>query len=282
MFNSITTIWLLISLLFISSPIFGQQNVESTNKVNEIEATKTGTRQAEERDVRKSFDTIRNLVKQGKWSDVSNWMTKQAQDELVIEQIISAIGLTKIEMPIPLPQFEDAIDEVENVIIKYELDKLNIDTSAMFKFSLSMGEEEDTAEDENPKSANADKTTMTEQTNKILKHVDQMKKRWEIVGELWNAKKSSPFTVSPLAGSIEKLERGENGNYHLQIKVGASPSDNDSGVMIQMASPPVVVKMVNQDGKWKLDGRDQQRSEKLMRDFLKNQPMMSSPQRQDF
>ena len=255
---------------------------EADSEMKDKDASAGGEQENLEPGAKKAFEDIKALIAKDKWEEASKLMTKKAQDELVIEQAISAIGLTSMDIDFPIPQMEDTIDEIENVLIEHGLSDLNIDTSTMFKFQMSMGDDSDDEDKEElTQDLEKNRSSMEEQGEKILKHVNKSGKRWKIVKDLWDAKKSSPFSMSPLSGKIEKLET-EKGMQFLHVTMAPS-SSGDNGVVIQMVGPPAVLRMKKIDGDWKLDGRDEKRTAAAMKKFMKNMPSMpQADQREDF
>ena len=232
---------------------------------------------------RETFNKIQQLVRKGNWNEATKFMTKNAQDEIIVSQVIGAIGLTKMELPVPIPQLEDTIDDIDNVLTEYRIDTLNIDTSSMFKFSFSMGDDADESEDKDLNKKENVKSQMAKQSEKILKHVDASGKRLEILSELWDAKKSSPFSMSPLNGKVKQIEKESDDVHYLEVSVSPAESDGGTGVSIQVMTPPTALRMIKKDGLWKLDGNDEKRTENLMKEFQKNSPTKpSGPIRQDF
>ena len=236
-----------------------------------------------------TFEKMKKLIAKNEWEKAAKLMTSTASDDVVVEQVISSIGMTKMELPMPIPQIEEAVDEIDNVLTKYELDKLEIDISKMFKVKMDFDGDEKDGDDDDKNSDDdekeAAKNPMKESSKKILDAVKKSGKRWEIVKELWDAKKASPFSFSPLVGKVEDTEAGE-GVVYLVVAMAPATSDNNDGMQIQMMAPPTVVRMKLEKDKWLFDGRDEERTMKAMNEFMEKQGGMmgggSEEQRHDF
>ena len=240
-----------------------------------------GDQKLSDNEAAKAFKQIKKLVKANKWDKVAKLMTKKAQDEFVVEQVISAIGLTEMNIQFPIPGLEEAIDEIDNVLVKYKFDELDVDTSSMFRMEFSMDESD--GDDENEEEMPHDGSeVIANESAKILAHVSESGKQWEIVKELWNAKAGSPFSMSPFVGKIKNTEV-DNEVTFLEVEMGkAQSSDDGGGIVVQMVAPPVAIRMIKEGQDWKLDGRDEKRTRKLMADFMKNQQNMMPPPTEDF
>ena len=254
---------------------------EKKDSESNAKASNTGA------EAKKAFQKIKKLIAENKWEEAAKHMTKKAQDELVVEQTISAIGLASMEIDFPIPQLEDAMDEIEDVLIKHGIKDLGIDTSSMFKFEMRMGgddDEDDGADQDIEKEVEAHRPEMKNESEKILNHVNKSGKRWEIVKDLWNAKKASPFSMSPLSGKIEKQEADKDIQL-LYVSMAPAEADNNNGIVFQMVAPPAVLRMKKVENNWKFDGRDEIRTAKAMQEFMKKQQEQfggGGPQREDF
>jgi hypothetical protein len=266
-----------------------KKSEDGANKTKETDEKKASGEKADsdaQKEAKEAFTKIQKLIAKKKWKDAAKLMTKKAQDEVVIEQTISSIGLANIEIDLPIPNLEDSIDEIEDALVKHGLMDLDIDTSSMFRMEFSMGEEED-EEDESEKEGKAKEQAkkMEGEGKKILDHIAKSGNRWEIVGDLWDAKASSPFSMSAFSGKIQKQE--EDGQVQLlYVSMAPAATDNqDGGVMIQMMAPPAVMRMTKTDGKWLLDGRDEKRTASAMKEFMEKQQDMfggGAEMREDF
>ncbi|MEM9410190.1 MAG: EF-hand domain-containing protein [Planctomycetota bacterium] len=230
-----------------------------------------------------AFQKIQKLVGKGDWKAASKLMTEKAQKEVVLESVLSAIGMTEMEMPIPVPALEDAIDEIDDALIKHKLADLDIDTSSMFKMEFSMGEDEAAGEDKQLDELRDEALKSIEESqDKILNAVEKAG-RWQVVTDLWNAKKSSPLSLSLFNGEIKKSESDEKGAFFV-VSMAAAKSEQTPGMMIQMMAPPAVIRMIKKDDQWFFDGRDEDKTAAAMEEFMKNMPQMQgmSEPRNDF
>ena len=59
----------------------------------------------------------------------------------------------------------------------------------------------------------------------------------------------------------------------LSLRASAAEHENDDGggAVIQMVMPPTVVRMKKVNDEWKYDGRDEERSNKVMKEFMQEQ-----------
>ena len=86
----------------------------------------------------KSFEKLKAMIKKNKLAEAAKLMTKRGADEFAVSQVVSAIGMTKMELPVPMPKIEEAIDEIESVVIEHKLEKLQLDTSKMFRMETTI------------------------------------------------------------------------------------------------------------------------------------------------
>ena len=236
-----------------------------------------------------AYTLLKKSVKKSNWSQVAELMTKQGQDEFCVDQILGALGMAKAEMPMEIPAVEDAIDEINDVLIKHGLDKLDLDIESTFRFHIGGDDEDENREDNSDQIESSDsdgdsaKQPADEKTSKevILGVLDKDNQRWTIIGDVYKAYQASPFAMSHLTGRVEKVEF-EDGHALLEIKLLPPDRDEEGGVSFQFVSPPVVLRFANQDGEWKFDGRDLERTAKAAKDFMKNMPGQSGGARSDF
>ena len=238
-----------------------------------------------------AFAKISKLLKGGKWEEAAKYMTQNAQDEIVVEQVISSAGMLKMAGPIPIPELDKAKDNIKAAMEKHKLDKLDIDVSSMFRVETQMegmddeGDDEDADKEKDSKEKMSPEKTLKDAQQKILNAVNKSGNRWEIVKDLWDAKTDSPLAMSALIGKVDDVETKDDESF-LRVTPAQSETDGSSGVMVQIMSPPVVYRMIEKDGNWMLDGRDQQRTLKSMSEFMKKQGERmrggQPPARQDF
>lgn len=239
---------------------------------------------------KRTFEKMSKLLADSKLPEAAEFMTKKAQDEFATIQLVSSIAMLEMELPMPMPQFEDAIDEIDQVLMKHGLDKLEIDHSKMFRVEMSVDgmDEDDEEEDEDdgddkkkaedktdtankPDRADKQSDEADETSAKALKALDKDGKRWEIIAELLEAKSFSPFGMNPLTGKVSKFEMQDENTAFLELSAAEHNNDDGGGAVIQMVTPPTVVRMTKLNDQWKYDGRDEKRSNKAMREFMQEQ-----------
>ena len=240
----------------------------------------------------KSFEKLKSMLKKNKLAEAAKLMTKRGADEFAVSQVVSAIGMTKMELPVPMPQIEEAIDEIESVVIEHKLEKLELDTSKMFRMETSIDglaeddDEEQGDEKQAKKEGQRDKREaarkeMDEHRKKIVGALDKDGKRWKIVGDLMKAKASSPFSMNHLVGKVKSSEEQKKTVY-LTITPEMVNEGNEDGMMFQMIAPPTIIRMTGSGKDWKFDGTDQERTSKAVKEFMKNQRFGGSPETNDF
>jgi hypothetical protein len=254
---------------------------------------------------KQTFEKMSKLLADSKLQEAAEFMTKKAQDEFATVQVISSIGMLEMEMPMPMPQLEDAIDDIDEVLMKYGLDKLEIDHSKMFRVEMSAdhdmddededdgdkdqddGDDKKKAEDKTdtankPDRADKKADEADEDNAKVLQALDKDGKRWEIIAELLEAKSSSPFGINPLTGKVTKFEMQDEKTAFLELSAAQHENDDGGGAVIQMVMPPTVVRMTKVNDEWKYDGRDEERSNKVMKEFMQERKERFGGGRTDF
>lgn len=277
------------------------------DKAGEMPKKQKKEKPAKDNAAKKTFEKMSKLMADKKLSEAAEFMTKQAQDDFATMQLVSSIAMLDMEMPMPMPKFEDTVDRIDDVLIKYDLNELEIDPSKMFRVEMSvdgMVEEEEEDEKEemgesdgdnerkaDDKTETADKPDRDKTKSKeaddtgamALKALDKDGKRWEIIGELLEAKSVSPFGMNPLTGKVTKFELHDENTAFLELSAAEHDNDEGNGVVIQLVTPPTVVRMTKSNNEWKYDGRDEKRSRKAMKEFmLEQQERFGSGGRTDF
>ena len=224
--------------------------------------------------VNDAFENMKALIKKNDWQAAAKLMTDEAADRTATELVIKGLGMCQVELPIPMPQLEDAIDDMDSVLGKYGLDKLGIKTEPMVKIELGThdddGDEVDSAESkESEKKAEADRK---KNSDKIIAALDKDGKRWQIIGELWDAIASSPLAMNPLVSKAENITvDGEKAV--LEVKHVPSDVGNDEpGMMIQIMAPPMFLNFQKSNGDWKYTGLNEQKIKEAMKEFEENMP----------
>lgn len=222
--------------------------------------------------VNDAFTKMKTLIKKNDWQAAAKLMTTEAADRTATELVTKGLGMCQIELPMPMPQLEDAIDDMDSVLTKYGLDKLGIKTKPMVKIELGTHdedeEESESAEpDEKQVEANRKKNS-----DKIIEALDKDGKRWQIVGELWEAIASSPLGMNPLVSKAEKITV-DGDKAVLEVKHVPSDVDNDQpGVMIQIMAPPMFLNFQKSNGDWKYTGLNEKKIKEAMKEFQENMP----------
>ena len=243
--------------------------------------------------VKKSYEKMAALIRKRKLDEAAKMMTQQGADEFAVSQVVSAFGLTEMDIPVPVPEIEETIDEIEDVIVRHKLDELGVDPSSMFRVQMSVdefGDESDSQDDkpavgktkESKQKPNSMEEKVKSMNSKIIQGIDKNGKRWQIVGDLLKAKSGSPFDMLQLAGKVQDIELKEKVAY-LEITPESSSNGDGGGVVFQMVAPPTIIRMIRSDQGWKFDGTDHKRTRKAIDEFMKNQNFGQIPsQMKDF
>jgi hypothetical protein len=209
-----------------------------------------------------AYKKISELIGEKSWEALPEHMTEKACDDFCSETVMMGLAFAKMEMPMQIPGLSEAKDDVTEVIETYGLDELDIDITTMMKMRVQTDEEDD--EDlEAPK-----KDKRAEAKTKILAAIDEDDRRWEIVAAVWEAQSSSPLMISAVNGEIKETELDDDVCF-LTIKM-KPPEAAGGGIQIQIQSPPSIVRMEKVDESWTYAGRDPERTERAMKEFMQN------------
>lgn len=220
-----------------------------------------------------AYSSIGDLIEEKKWEQVGELMTDEAVKDFCFQNVMMGLAVAEMDLPMEIPGLVDAKDAAQEVVDVYGLDKLGLDPSSIMKVEINMGDEGDDKEKSIP---DGDSEKTKDQKQIVLEHLDKDGKRWEIVGALWKAQSGSPFMLNPIAGEIDDANQ-EDTSVFLTIKM--TPS-GDAGIQIQ--APPTVIKMEKGEEGWQYAGRDSERSQKLMKEFMKKMEGMRGGRRTDF
>ena len=204
------------------------------------------------------MEKISDLIEEGDWEQAKTHMTESAWDGWCERLVVKCHSMAKMEMNlgVEIPGFEESQDEIEEVFKEYKLDEIEITNSILeIRGNASRGDSGETDEE---------RETRERQHQQILATLDADGKRIEIVGELWDARSTSPFDVTFFGGKVEMEEAGEESDVEscfLTITpTVASDESEGSGISFKVMAPPVVINMVKNDGVWMFDGLNMERT----------------------
>ena len=95
------------------------------------------------------------------------------------------------------------------------------------------------------------KSLGSEAVQKTLEILDKDEQRWDIVGKLWAVTKEAPIELILIRGPVQRSAYAEDAVF-LQV---ARQADGDAK-KFDAGAAPSVAKFINQDGVWKFDGLD--------------------------
>ena len=289
----VATLFLVGGLAAAAFPLQEEQStLPSTQEADEGSETVSAERDDDESgEAVQLFEDLKALVAQNDWESAQTKMTEEACDQFCTSLVITSVGLAETELPMEMPGFSESLDDIDDVVSEYELDRLAIDVGGAFEmeFSADPGDldgfdlEDEELElsgdevapgDESESTGDAAEGDEEGGSEKILAHLDADGKRWEIVGGLWKALSGSPLALNELNGDIlEKEADGETVYLTLELKPASTPEQD--GIQIEIMSPPVVVKITRQDdGSWLYDGMDAERTQLAFEEFAESMPGM--------
>ena len=277
----------------------GEESEKQKSADKKQKAEKTNKKKVQDKSVVEAYEKLKKHFKSSDLKKAANMMTKAAQDQFAAEQFMTAKSMLEMDMPMQMPGFDEVLDNLEDVFEKHDLDDIEFDIEGMMRFEMSvdgLDEDEDEGEDKADKkdkdksdgkkaksksdveknAAKSLESQMKKAYAPVLKGLDKKGKRWEIVSDLWNAQKGSPFQMSPLTGNVEDHEV-EGKLAYVRVKIVPPQMDDESGMMMQIMSPPMYLKMEKEAGSWKYAGLDMKRTQKAMEEFMKNQPGLMVP-----
>lgn len=232
-----------------------QEEGKSEEKAGDSEQTDDEAVEAAE----ELFKNLMKAVEDEEWETAASKMTKEARDDFCFETVMMALAFSEMELPAQIPGLSDAKEEIEDVVDTFELNKLDIDVEAMIQMEMGAPGEGDDEEDEDMEAKQA------EQKETVIQALDKDGKRWEIIGAIWDAQSSSPFHMSPLAGEIKESELEGDVCF---LTVAAKPPAAGGGVQIEVMAPPSIIRIEKTDEGWKYAGRDLERTQKAMEEFM--------------
>ena len=266
---------LLIALPLFVSPAAAQE-VKEKKKSEQEEKT---DQKSEKASPTKTFNQIKELIKEGEWEDAAKWMTKEAADSVTSEVVLRAASLSQIDVMIP--GIEDAKDDVAEVLEEYGLDKIKFDMPQAIELSVDGdGGEDEEPEDDGDNDSKKVVIDMKKHQKEILAILKKSGKRWDAVRDLWETMESTPFSMDPLSGKVEEVEiDGDSAS----LKVKLVPNlGGDEGISIQIVAPPTFLQFTKSGNIWKYSGLDQERTRKAQKEFMKKQKFRAPGRGADF
>lgn len=212
-----------------------------------------------------AFKSLVEAIEEEDWESASAKMTKEACDDFCFETVMMALAMAEMELPAQIPGLSDAKEELEDVVDTFGLDELDIDVDSMIQ--MEMGGQEADEEEKEEMEAEQD-----EQKKTVMEALDKDGKRWEIIGAIWDAQSNSPFHMSPLAGEVDETELDGDVCF---LTVTAKPPAAGGGVQIQVMAPPSIIRIEKTDDGWKYGGRDPERTQKAMEEFMEEMQGMN-------
>lgn len=104
------------------------------------------------------------------------------------------------------------------------------------------------------------KSLGAEAVPKTLEIIDKDQQRWKIIGELWEVNKKAPMELILIRGPVQRSAYAEDAVF-LQV---ARQAEGDAKTFDAGAAPSVA-KFINEDGVWKFDGIDVDKTASLKR-----------------
>ena len=177
-----------------------------------------------------SLAKIRNAINSGDFSSAEPLMTEQGANEVAIWVTSFSMLLTDPEIGKNYPEeFNSVRDALKPILAEHGLD-------------LEL------------KSLGADAVPKT------LEILDTDGQRWKIIGQLWEANKTAPMELILVRGPVERSAYAEDAVF-LQV---ARQAEGESK-KFDAGAAPSVAKFINEEGVWKFDGIDGEKTASLKR-----------------
>jgi hypothetical protein len=208
---------------------------------------------------------IRNDVNAGNWEGVEASMTADAWDAFSAQLTIECLSLLKMDFEFAMPggggpDLDEFKDKIRAALDKHKLAEIPVRRPS-FRI-VRQGEEEESAQDSQD-DALADREAQRKQ---VLERIGDGDAQRQAVADLWAAKSDSPLSLSYLVGTVEG-ETTDGDTCTLKLKPQNTRADDNDGIAVIIATPPVFVDVVRADGAWKLAGINHEKTDEARKNF---------------